>query len=164
AGANDPPGPPIDSGVGTADLIIVTEAAHERGTHRPALLQSDASTLTGVAAPHRRPAPAAPSVGARSRQDDGDRLHQDRDIAGKGPVRALAVTQPTPRLVAHVVATADLPRATEAGPALPIGFDVLAIALDFLADDRPRAGEAHLADQHVEELRQLVEARLAQER
>ena len=31
-------------------------------------------------------------------------------------------------------------------------------------DERPRADEAHLAAQHVPELRQLVEAALAQER
>src|SRR5690606_4852373 len=38
-----------------------------------------------------------------------------------------------------------------------------AIPRDLLAHDRPRSDEAHLALQHVPQLRQLVEARLAEE-
>src|SRR5262245_6468362 len=66
------------------------------------------------------------------------------------------------RIVA-VVAAAYLPQAGDAGAAARIVVERGAVALDLVLHDRPRADDAHLAGDHVEQLRQLVEAGHAQE-
>ena len=65
--------------------------------------------------------------------------------------------------VGRVAAAADLPQPGQARLRCVVVFDVAAIARDLGAHDRTRPDQAHLAAQHVEQLRQLVEARAAQE-
>ena len=61
------------------------------------------------------------------------------------------------------VSAADLPQAGDAGLHRQPAAMPQVVALDLARERRPRADEAHLAAQHVQELRQLVEARASQE-
>ena len=59
--------------------------------------------------------------------------------------------------VGEGVAAADLPQPGQPGRALDVVDDVVAVAGELLDHHRPRADQAHLAAQHVDQLRQLVE-------
>src|SRR5690606_9923447 len=65
--------------------------------------------------------------------------------------------------IARIVSTGHLPQAGDSrshGEIMPNGTSILE---DLFLDDRPGADQAHLALQHVPQLRQLVEARPAQQ-
>ena len=81
----------------------------------------------------------------------------------KVQLRTYQASSADPALVVDVVAAADLPQAGQAGADLEVVDPGLAIELELVRHHRPRAHQAHLAAHHVEQLRQLVQAGLAQE-
>lgn len=66
-------------------------------------------------------------------------------------------------LVGGIAAPAGLPHAGDAGQDHAVFAEVVAVAFDFLGDDRARADEAHVAADDVPELRQFVKAGLPEE-
>src|SRR5687767_6897384 len=66
--------------------------------------------------------------------------------------------------VADIAAAADLPEAGDSRLHGAVVTKPAAIARDLRFHDRTRADNAHLAAQHVEQLRKLIEARASQER
>ena len=134
--------------------------------------------------------PASCSVRAsfQTRRSDGTGrvLADEQDAAGHRRRRARAARPGTvreqdlhvepERAAAHVLeverdhllerqlrAAADLPQAGDARLDGEAREPVLGVALDLVLDRRARADQRHVAAQHVPQLRQLVEARAAQE-
>ena len=68
-----------------------------------------------------------------------------------------------PTAVVCVVSSRDLPQTRDARLCRKIGRQIPTIAQHLFLHDGPRSNEAHLSPQHVPELRQLIEAGLAQE-
>jgi hypothetical protein len=62
-----------------------------------------------------------------------------------------------------VISTADLPNARNSGPDSTVKAKESAIFGDFGLDDGARPDDAHVPQENVEELRQLIEARPSQE-
>src|SRR4051812_491931 len=90
-----------------------------------------------------------------------ERAQVERDRAVGDPLQVVR------ELLGHrrLVAAADLREAGQPGPhdeALPVGRQLRRQLLEEARPDRPRPDEAHVAAQHVPELRQLVELRCAQ--
>src|SRR5262249_61197813 len=111
--------------------------------------------------PANPPAPVtrtrSTSVGAAAAEDGRDGLDQDRDVEPDRPVLEVEEVEPDEVVEAEVRAARDLPEAGHAGDddvglAVP-GVEALVVA----QRQRARADEAHLAAQHVPELRDLVE-------
>ena len=67
-----------------------------------------------------------------------------------------------PLLPRQVGAPADLPQPGDAGLDQQPPGDVAVVAFDLLRQRRARTHQAHLAGQHVDQLRQLVQGPLAQ--
>lgn len=65
--------------------------------------------------------------------------------------------------VGGITASAGLPHAGDAGQDHAVFAEVVAVAFDFLGDDRTRPDKAHVAADDVPELRQFVKARFPQE-
>ena len=66
-------------------------------------------------------------------------------------------------LIGGITAPTGLPHAGDARKDHAVFAEVVAVAFDFLGDDRTRADEAHVAVDDVPELRQFVKAGLTQE-
>ncbi|MCY1304277.1 hypothetical protein D9M70_540230 [compost metagenome] len=64
--------------------------------------------------------------------------------------------------VGNVVASADLPQAGKTGARLQVVDSSLVVELQLILHHRPRADDAHFTADDVDELRQFVEAQLAQ--
>src|SRR5512134_3657573 len=113
----------------------------------------------------RGPTGAEPSrlIRTPAADDRERRLDQDRDVEPDRPVLDVVEVEPDEVVEGQGRAPRDLPEARDPGQdeiALPVpGFEPLVVA------DRERAGpdQAHLAAQHVQELRQLVERELAEQ-
>lgn len=67
-------------------------------------------------------------------------------------------------LIGGIAAPTGLPHAGDTGQDHAVLAEVVAIAFDFLGDNRTRADEAHVTLDDVPELRQLVKAGLSEER
>src|SRR5437773_2772579 len=99
-----------------------------------------------------------------ARQDDGGyRAKQNRSIESQRPTVDVFEIQLHPLFKRKIAATGDLPQTSYAGlhakaPLLPGQFHSHRIA----HRQRARADDAHVAEQHVDELRQLIHAGLAQ--
>lgn len=65
--------------------------------------------------------------------------------------------------IGGIAAPAGLPHAGDAGQDHAVFAEVVAVAFDFLGDDRARADEAHVAADDVPELRQFVKTGLPEE-
>lgn len=61
--------------------------------------------------------------------------------------------------MAGVVASVDLPMAGQAGPDGHVGIGMFAVTRQLFFGDGAGPDEAHLTQQHVDQLRKLVEAR-----
>lgn len=97
-------------------------------------------------------------------EDDGfDGLEQVHEVDPDGPVADVPGVHGDAFFVGGVAAAAGLPHAGDAGQDHAVLAEVFAVALDLGRDDGPRAYEAHVAADDVPELRELVEAGLAQE-
>nr|CAI0336050.1 hypothetical protein SHINE37_30209 [Rhizobiaceae bacterium] len=102
------------------------------------------------------------SIAAARKADGRDGAGDDHEIAHQRPVADIMRVEGDARRIGHVVAPADLPETGEAGAGLEIVDGGGLVELQLVLDHRARPDEAHLAAQDVEELRQLVEAELAQ--
>mgnify|MGYP003694496391 CR=1 FL=1 len=92
-----------------------------------------------------------------------NRLRENLQIERQGPVVDVLHVRTDP-LVELRLATVDLPEASDArlhaeAPPVPACID----AIDVAHRQRARADEAHVAHEHVRELRQLVEAQAAEQ-
>lgn len=65
--------------------------------------------------------------------------------------------------VVDIASSAGLPHAGDAGEDGVVLLDISPIPRDFLLDDGTGTDEAHLTFEHVQELRQLIEAGLSKE-
>lgn len=90
-------------------------------------------------------------------------LEQIHKIYPYGPVADVPGVHGDAFFVGGVAAAAGLPHAGDAGQDHAVLAEVFAVALDLGRDDGPRADETHVAADDVPELRELVEAGLAQE-
>ena len=106
---------------------------------------------------------AAPEEHGLDRREDDEQVERDRQVLDVEEV----VLQLLHRVFdARAVGVAHLRPSGQAGPddvALAVERNLLGQLLDELRPLGPRADEAHVADQHVPQLRQLVEPRAAQE-
>src|ERR1017187_863258 len=101
---------------------------------------------------------------ARAEQHHGDGAQENREVEPDGPgVNVLEIqADPVPK-IGDFVAAADLPETGEAGlDAQAAAVREVVEAFDLVHGERARAYEAHFAAQDVEQLRQLVEAELAE--
>src|SRR5262249_33754954 len=103
-------------------------------------------------------------AGVARAQHRGNGLRDDRNLARPRPAFEILAIVLDALVVARAGAAADLPQPCDPRADQQIITAIAAVAIKLRARDRTRADEAHVAAQHVEQLRQLVEARLAQER
>src|SRR5882672_7004784 len=101
-------------------------------------------------------------VGALARQDSRDRAHQDPEIRGQRlPANVLEV-KAHPLVEADLAAARNLPQARDAGLHVETATLPGLVLVGLLGQRRAWADEAHVALDHVDELRQLVDRRRAQ--
>ena len=103
-------------------------------------------------------------VGAGAADHGRDGLREDRDVQPDRPVLEVVEVEPDQVVEAEARAARDLPEAGHAGEhevalAVP-GLELLVVA----QRQRPRADEAHLAAEHVPELRDLVQREAPEDR
>lgn len=103
------------------------------------------------------------SISAFAEGDGLDGLEQVHEVDPDGPVADVPSIHGDALFVGGVAAAAGLPHAGDAGQNHAVLAEIDAVALDFFGDNWARADEAHVAADDVPELRQLVEAGLAQE-
>ena len=96
-------------------------------------------------------------------QDDGDGAPNEDDVEPDVPVADIPGIHLDAFFISRVAAAAGLPHAGDAGADHVEVFDVRAVFGDFILDDGPWADEAHFPFEDVEQLRQFVQAGLAQE-
>src|SRR5580704_14679521 len=104
-----------------------------------------------------------PLMRAAAQEYGGNRLAQDRNVVAQRPVPDVPNVEFHAARIAGVIPAADLPKPGETRLRFVVVFDIPAVACHFPCHDRARSNEAHLAAQHVEQLRQLVEAGPPQE-
>ncbi len=85
----------------------------------------------------------------------------DFQIKPQADVLEIANVKLNPLVIGHIIAPADLPGAGKAGPHCKIYVAARAIHLKFGNRNRPRANNAHVAQNDVPDLRQLIEAGFA---
>src|ERR1039458_1026454 len=103
------------------------------------------------------------SAGAEAGQDDGDGAGEDFQVEPERPVVDVLEIELHPLVEADLVASADLPDTGQTrfhGEAAAVPRIVV---LPLGWDGRPGADEAHVADENIPELRELVDAGAAQE-
>src|SRR5262245_56677206 len=91
------------------------------------------------------------------------RSQEDREIHAWGAVVDVPDVELDPVRPRERGAAVDLGPAGEPGPHLEAAALVLVVLLDLVAERRPRADDAHVAANHIPELRQLVDGGPAQE-
>ena len=85
------------------------------------------------------------------------------DVVGERPGRDVAVVEPDHLAERDVVAAEHLPEAGHPGLQVEAAAGPAVDVVVLLGDQRPRADQAHLAAEDVDQLRQLVERAAAQE-
>ncbi len=96
-------------------------------------------------------------------QDDGDGAPNEDDVEPDVPVADVPGIHLDTFFVGRIAAAAGLPHAGDARADHVEVFDVRTVFGDFILDDGPWADEAHFPFEDVEQLRQFVQAGLAQE-
>ena len=99
----------------------------------------------------------------RPAEHQRDGLEDQAEVLPERPVRDVEVVEPDHLLERDVAAAEHLPEAGDARLQLEALARPVVDVLVLLEDQRPRADEAHLAAEDVEQLRQLVERVAAQE-
>src|SRR5919197_4715635 len=116
--------------------------------------------------PSEGPLDASDRPARRTRQQSPRGLYQDAEVEAE---RAVGDPLEVVRELlgpAHLARKAQLREPRNAGPdhePLPVGRDLAAQLLEERRADRPRTDEAHVADEEVPQLRQLVELRPPQD-
>src|SRR5437763_13428837 len=93
----------------------------------------------------------------------GKCLDQNSKISSQRPVAHVFELYVSAKRVTHVAASVRLPRPSHPRLERQKHGGPVSIHVDLFLHDRSRTHEGHLALQHVDELRQLIEARLTQE-
>src|SRR3989304_1444256 len=106
---------------------------------------------------------AASLVRAVGKQHDAYRANQQVHVQPGRPVANVVGVELHTLVVGRVVTARHLPEPRDTRCDHRVETVVRPILLDLRGDDRPRADQAHFAADHVPDLRQLVEARLAGE-
>ena len=96
--------------------------------------------------------------------DGADGLPEDGEVGGERPVLDVVEVEPDAVLPGQVGASADLPQSGHARLDQQPAGHVLVVPGDLGRQRRPRPDQAHVALEHVDQLRQLVQRPLAQER
>ena len=104
-----------------------------------------------------------PSIRTFANEYSFNRFEQVHKVYPYGPVADVPGVHGDAFFVGGVAAAAGLPHAGDAGQDHAVLAEVFAVALNLSRDDGPRAYEAHVATDDVPELRELVEAGLAEE-
>ena len=104
-------------------------------------------------------------MGAVAENHGGWRPDQDLHVGPGRPGSRVAQVEPNHLVEGHATASADLPESGDSR----LGFQQPAavpeiVRFDFIGDRRTRTDQGHFAPQHVNELRQLVQAGAAQKR
>src|SRR5690348_17161060 len=104
------------------------------------------------------------SLRARADQHNRNRAPENFDVEPERPVVDVLEIEADPILeILHVVPSAYLPETGQARPhAQATAMREVVEAFHFVNRQRPRTNEAHLAAKHVEELREFIDAELAQ--
>src|SRR5438105_4869532 len=95
---------------------------------------------------------------ATPRQEHRDGLRQDEQVVRRGPVLDVEEIQPQVILEIEFAPSAHLPQAGDAGRDLEALHLPVLVPIDLVRQGWSRTHQAHLALQHVQELRELVEA------
>src|SRR5450755_398100 len=106
--------------------------------------------------------PRAGLVGTGASDDRGSRLPENLQVHGERPVLHVAQVEPFCFFPRQVRPAADLPQAGHAGLNHEPAPHVAAVAGHLLRQGRPGPDQGHVADQHVDELRQLIKRPAAQ--
>ena len=101
-------------------------------------------------------------VRAFGEKDGWDGDDDDFDVEGQRPHARIIGVARDPRFIGCAAPTADLPKPGNSRPACRVSLRGRAVSGKFLFCHGAWAHDAHIAHQHVKELGQLVEARLAQ--
>lgn len=96
-------------------------------------------------------------------QDNRNGAPEEHEIQPHAPVMHVPAVHLYALGVVDVAASAGLPHAGDAGEDGVVLFDISPIPRDFLLDDGTGTDETHLTFEHVQELRQLIEAGLSEE-
>src|SRR5262249_48367214 len=103
------------------------------------------------------------SVRADAADHHSYRANQNDDVEPQGLFAGIYRIEADARLIRHQVAPAYRPQAGDSRTAAVIGSDLVRVTFDLAGYDGTRADETHVASQHIDELRQLIHARAAQE-
>src|SRR4051794_36382535 len=101
--------------------------------------------------------------GAVVRGEDAQRLRQDGQVELDRPAADVRHVEPHPLLVAHVRAPVDLPVPGDAGPHVEQRSGVRAVPSQLVGRDRPRADQADVTLDDIDQLWQLVQRPPAEE-
>src|SRR5207237_1000910 len=102
------------------------------------------------------------SAGTITANDHRDRSGQDLEIQPKASFHNVSHVQLPADIERRRLAAANLPKSGNARLAAQNGFSIHSITFKLYVAKHPRANEAHAADQDINQLRQLVEARPAE--
>jgi len=91
-------------------------------------------------------------------------LREDHEIRGQRPGAHIFDVERNPPLIRETAAPAHLPESSDSGQNCSVKCTARAVPFKFLFDDGPRADETHIAEEHVEKLRQFIKIRPAQKR
>src|SRR5829696_2532086 len=111
----------------------------------------------GDASARATAAATSKSESAAPREHGGDGLQQDRQVEAHRPALEVEEVQPHEVVEVELRPAGDLPQAGDAGQHEIALLVPLLELLEVALGQRSRTDERHLAAQHVEELRQLVE-------
>src|SRR5262245_46669640 len=107
--------------------------------------------------------PSLHSRGAAAQENGRDRLGEDLKIEPNGPVLDIMAVQFHPLHEGKVISPADLPKTCDARlDRQPAAMEPL-VTINLFGKWRPWTNQGHFALQHVDELRQFIDAGPANE-
>ncbi len=103
------------------------------------------------------------SIASTRIQNGRDGLHHDHEVTDKAAVGDVKRVELHPLDVVRIASSANLPQSRKAGTHADVIGIVLAVVYRFTGNDRTRSDHAHMTKHDIDELRDLVDAALAQE-
>lgn len=96
-------------------------------------------------------------------EDNRNGAPEKHEIQPDAPVMHIPAVHLDALGIVDIASSAGLPHASDAGEDRVVLLDIFPIPRDFLLNDGAGSDEAHLTFEHVQELRQLIEAGLSKE-
>ena len=96
-------------------------------------------------------------------EDNRNGAPEKHEIQPDAPVMHIPAVHLDALGIVDIASSAGLPHASDAGEDSVVLLDIFPIPRDFLLNDGAGSDEAHLTFEHVQELRQLIEAGLSKE-